>query len=355
MLGPPARFRLAARALALGVPVRGSRLPARSAALRGDRDALGRRDRDREARREDGRHRPRRRGCSRATGGSSSSPWGAAGRPSPSSSRSGPTVADLLELSRAGRHAASDHLETAALTGLPTVGCRRCGGGLAGAVGHLERPRRRAARGGARSRPDRARRERRSDPADRRRPADPRRRRPPGCGGRDRLPQPVPRPARRSRRRRDGRGRRRARRPRRGVRRADATRRPDRAGGAAAAPARRRARPEDRLLRHGAGRTARHGSPRISRRTTAPRSPTSPGSLSDRAALRAELAHLDADVVVVEIKAAAIDVVAEEAARLGIPVVLAANDVVPLPGEPDLDVELERLAAEAISSAVVGV
>jgi cyclic 2,3-diphosphoglycerate synthase len=44
-----------------------------------------------------------------------------------------PTVADLLERSRAGRHAASDHLETAALTGVPTVGCRRCGGGLAGA------------------------------------------------------------------------------------------------------------------------------------------------------------------------------------------------------------------------------
>ena len=45
-----------------------------------------------------------------------------------------PTVEDLLALSRAGRHAASDHLETAALTGVPTVGCRRCGGGLAGAV-----------------------------------------------------------------------------------------------------------------------------------------------------------------------------------------------------------------------------
>ncbi len=46
-----------------------------------------------------------------------------------------PRLADLLERSRAGHHAASDHLETAALTGLPTVGCRRCGGGLAGAVG----------------------------------------------------------------------------------------------------------------------------------------------------------------------------------------------------------------------------
>jgi cyclic 2,3-diphosphoglycerate synthetase len=45
-----------------------------------------------------------------------------------------PTVEALLDLSRAGRHAASDHLETAAVAGVPTVGCRRCGGGLAGAV-----------------------------------------------------------------------------------------------------------------------------------------------------------------------------------------------------------------------------
>jgi cyclic 2,3-diphosphoglycerate synthase len=45
-----------------------------------------------------------------------------------------PTLASLVEISRAGGHAASDHLETAALTGLVTVGCRRAGGGLAGAV-----------------------------------------------------------------------------------------------------------------------------------------------------------------------------------------------------------------------------
>jgi cyclic 2,3-diphosphoglycerate synthetase len=44
-----------------------------------------------------------------------------------------PTVADLVALSREGRHAASDHLETAALAGVPTVGCRRAGGGMAGA------------------------------------------------------------------------------------------------------------------------------------------------------------------------------------------------------------------------------
>ena len=44
-----------------------------------------------------------------------------------------PTVESLLEHSRGGHHAASDFLETAALTGVVTVGCRRCGGGLAGA------------------------------------------------------------------------------------------------------------------------------------------------------------------------------------------------------------------------------
>jgi cyclic 2,3-diphosphoglycerate synthetase len=44
-----------------------------------------------------------------------------------------PTLDDLLMLSRSGRHAASDHLEAAALAGVPAVGCRRAGGGLAGA------------------------------------------------------------------------------------------------------------------------------------------------------------------------------------------------------------------------------
>jgi cyclic 2,3-diphosphoglycerate synthetase len=46
-----------------------------------------------------------------------------------------PTVQRLLELSREGRHAASDYLETAALAGVVTIGCRRCGGGLAGSPG----------------------------------------------------------------------------------------------------------------------------------------------------------------------------------------------------------------------------
>jgi cyclic 2,3-diphosphoglycerate synthetase len=44
-----------------------------------------------------------------------------------------PTLDELVELSRSGRHAASDHLETAVLAGVPTIGCRRAGGGMAGA------------------------------------------------------------------------------------------------------------------------------------------------------------------------------------------------------------------------------
>jgi len=59
---------------------------------------------------------------------------GRGGPPEPETITVPPTVEALLALSRKGRHAASDHLETAALAGVETVGCRRCGGGLAGAV-----------------------------------------------------------------------------------------------------------------------------------------------------------------------------------------------------------------------------
>ena len=45
-----------------------------------------------------------------------------------------PSIDDLVQLARSGRHAASDHLEIAALGGVTTIGCRRAGGGLAGAV-----------------------------------------------------------------------------------------------------------------------------------------------------------------------------------------------------------------------------
>jgi cyclic 2,3-diphosphoglycerate synthetase len=55
-----------------------------------------------------------------------------------------------------------------------------------------------------------------------------------------------------------------------------------------------------------------------------------------------ELEQLDADTYLVEVKAAAIDLVAEHALAHGREVVLAANDVVPVEG--DLDAALLELA-----------
>jgi len=60
---------------------------------------------------------------------------GRGGPPEPELAEVRPSVEDLLRLSREGRHAASDYLETAALAGVVTIGCRRCGGGLAGSPG----------------------------------------------------------------------------------------------------------------------------------------------------------------------------------------------------------------------------
>ena len=59
---------------------------------------------------------------------------GRGGPPEPELVETPPSVAELVERSRAGLHAASDHLETAVLAGVPAIGCRRAGGGLAGAV-----------------------------------------------------------------------------------------------------------------------------------------------------------------------------------------------------------------------------
>jgi cyclic 2,3-diphosphoglycerate synthetase len=70
------------------------------------------------------------------------------------------------------------------------------------------------------------------------------------------------------------------------------------------------------------------------------------GNLADRAALAVELENVDADVFLVELKAAAVDVVAEAGLAKGAEIVLAANDVIPLPGHPDLDgivLEMSRI------------
>jgi len=133
VLGPPARLRLASRVLAVGIPYEGPgfrfdppvfhAIETPSLAVIGTGKRIGK---------------------TAVTGHVARAlaadrnvvvvAMGRGGPPEPELVREPPTLEQLLERSRAGRHAASDHLETAALVGVPTVGCRRCGGGLAGAV-----------------------------------------------------------------------------------------------------------------------------------------------------------------------------------------------------------------------------
>jgi len=351
VLGPPARFRLAARALALGVPYEGAdfrlepprfeTISSPSVAVIGTGKRVGKTAVTGHVARVMARDR-------RVVVVA----MGRGGPADPEVIEVQPTVADLLELSRAGRHAASDHLETAALTGLPTVGCRRCGGGLAGAVGTsniLAGARIAQELGpdlivldgsGAALPPIAA--ERRilvvgahqdhavatgylnpyralladlvvvtmaEDGVDHAGLAA-------QLSAFTRPGVPVIRAVLRPRPLADVRGR--------------------RVAFFGTAPRAQHERIEEHL-----------------RTTYGAHVASVSGSLSDRGALGRELAGLQAEVLVVEIKAAAIDVVAEEAERRGIEVVLAGNDVVPLPGEADLDSELDRLAVEAIESAMV--
>ena len=67
------------------------------------------------------------------------------------------------------------------------------------------------------------------------------------------------------------------------------------------------------------------------------------GNLARREALRAELEQVDADVYLVEIKAAAIDVVAEVALECGRELVFADNELV---SDTDLDAHVIALAKE---------
>jgi cyclic 2,3-diphosphoglycerate synthetase len=254
-----------------------------------------------------------------------------------------PTVEALLQLSDAGHHAASDYLETAALAGVRTIGCRRCGGGLAGAVyaSNVAAGARRAVEldpdlvvfdGSGAALPPIATRRRvlvvnaQQDPevvtgylnhyrhlisdlvvltmAE------------PGSGWerlRERaaeLGAPVvattlrPRPAE----------------PIAGRRVAFFS----------AAPEHALAALGEHLEREHAAEVT-HVS----------------GSLADRGELRRELETVEADVLLVELKAAAIDVVAAAGRERGIDVVLAGSDVRSDPGGADLDGELLRLASEA--------
>ncbi len=268
---------------------------------------------------------------------------GRGGPPEPEVADVAPTVEALLELSDAGQHAASDYLETAALAGVTTVGCRRCGGGLAGAVfaANVHEGARKAAElepelvlfdgSGAALPPVETRRRilvvnAQQDPdvvtgylngyrhlisdlvvltmAEEGSGWERLRDRAAELGPRVVATTLHPRPAE----------------PVAGRRVAFFSAAPESAHEGFAAHL---------AEEHGAEVT--HVS----------------GSLSNRATLREELATVDADVFLVELKAAAIDVVAAAARERGVEVVLAGSDVRPAPGEPDLDDELQRLAREA--------
>jgi len=71
-------------------------------------------------------------------------------------------------------------------------------------------------------------------------------------------------------------------------------------------------------------------------------------NLADRKRLRDDLAAVKADVYLVEIKAAAIDVVAEAARERGVELVFAGSDVVSRPGERELDDEVAKLIQPAV-------
>ena len=246
---------------------------------------------------------------------------GRGGPPEPEVATVAPDIDALLELSRAGRHAASDYLETAALVGVETVGCRRCGGGLAGSSRSPTSTRARSLRSSSgpisSSSTAAARRSRRSTTSRRvlvvNSATDPE----VATGylnGFRHLVSDLVDPD-------DGRG---------GLRLGGASRRRGRARAAGAgddsAPAPRRARSR--------GERSRSSRPRQSRRTTCFAAHLREehgadivhvsGSLSDRRTLLQELERVEAEVFLVELKAAAIDVVAEAARERGVDVVLPA-------------------------------
>jgi cyclic 2,3-diphosphoglycerate synthetase len=265
-----------------------------------------------------------------------------------------PTVEALVALSRAGRHAASDHLETAALTGVETVGCRRCGGGLAGAVvtsNVLEgaavavalEPELIIFDGSGAALP----------------PVDAQQRIL-VVGAHQELHVAT------------------------GYLNAYRALLADLVVITMAeedTPHAELASELQRLVRPGVPvvRTTLRPHPaesvageRVAYFGTAPASQHAriavelgdvhgahvvhvSGALADRPRLRAELEAVDAETFVVELKAAAVDVVVEEAMRRGTRVVLAANDVVALAGEPDLRAAFDLLADTAVAVAPAGV
>lgn len=252
---------------------------------------------------------------------------GRGGPPEPELVESPPSLDDLLRLSRSGRHAASDHLETAVLAGALTIGCRRCGGGLAGAVASSNVSA--GARLAAKLAPDLV-------VFDGSGAAIP----PVAVGARILVA--------------DG---------RRGIGEGLNAYRVLVADLVVQTGGDERLREEVRAVKEvpvvRAQVVLRPVEPLAGRRTavfTAGAVPTEgldaevvhvSRNLSDPAALAAELERIDADVYLTELKGAAVDVVAETALARGVQVVFAANDLVPCPGEPDLDDALRAVAEVA--------
>jgi cyclic 2,3-diphosphoglycerate synthetase len=282
---------------------------------------------------------------------------GRGGPAEPVVTEASPTLDDLLELSRGGAHAASDYLEDAALAGVVTVGARRCGGGLAGRPfdSNVEE----AARLAASLRPDLVLLEGSGAALP---PVEARRRI--LVAGAHQDPEIVagylgayrilisdlviltmaeePLASHEDVER---------------VRTAIADVRPDIPAIAAVL----RPRPVEsvagrRVAFFSTASEAVHDRLRAHLEDEHGAEVTLvSGNLARREALRAELDSdeaRNADVFLVEIKAAAIDVVAEAASERGMPVVFADNEVLPLPGERDLEDEVRALADAAVSEGV---
>ena len=343
VLGPAARFRLASRVLATGVPYAGADfrleppelepfpLPSLSVYATGKR--VGKTAVSAHA--------------ARVLAQDRDVVAVAMGRGGPETleiAESPPSLAELLALSREGRHAASDYLEIAAVAGVVTIGCRRCGGGLAGGVATSN-----VAAG--------------AELALQRSPdfvvfdgsgaAIP----PVATGKRVLVTSAFDPPALVT-----------------GylnayrilladlvlVTMADAS-----TAHEALAEAIREVKPEVSVI--AVGFRPRPLAPiagkRVAYFTTAATAAHErladdlaglgaevvhvSGNLADRPALQRELEAFDADVYLTEIKAAGIDVVAEAGAQRGVEIVLAANDVVPYPGQPEPEPALLALADSA--------
>lgn len=274
---------------------------------------------------------------------------GRGGPTTPEVAESPPSLAELLALSRAGSHAASDYLEIAAVSGVVTIGCRRCGGGLAGAVSTSN------VQAGAELAVQRG-----ADFVifDGSGAAIP----PVAAAKRVLVTSTFDPPALVT-----------------GylnayrilladlvlVTMADASTPHE-----ALADAIREVQPEVTVIAVGFrprplapidGKRVAYfttASPAAHERLAADLSAYGAevvhvsGNLADRPALQRELETVDADIYLTEIKAAGIDVVAEAGAKRGVEIVLAANDLVHCPGQPELDPAL--LALADVERAVVG-